>query len=283
MLAGFVILWGLGPSAVHPVSCRHILGHACLIRPGVGHCVFLSYSCSYHQSRRCVLDVPVISEPRRRLCSGCLSSSSSSCHHLVRRGRSFLSSSCSASSHWCPLFSSEAAIVRRTESVASHQSLRLVLIELGKTARNMISRSSSSDALGLLVPRLALSSRGASRALFVIVMVARGEGRVLRSCLCSCRLVGGGAECPAAWRRACPHPSLTVSFASRRLVSWGVSLLVLRCPAGFGGEVVFVLPCLPASPNCSSRLVGRGVMFVSSWRLVFSSRGAGRLWLLVLS
>lgn len=75
-----------------------------------------------------------------------------------------------------------AAIVRRTESVVSHQSLRLVLIELGKTARNMISRSSSSDALGLLVPRLVLPSRRTSRALFVIVMVARSEGRVLRFC-----------------------------------------------------------------------------------------------------
>lgn len=54
--------------------------------------------------------------------------------------------------------------MRRTESVASHQSLRLVLIELGKTARNMISRSSSSDALGLLVPHLVLPSRSPSRS-----------------------------------------------------------------------------------------------------------------------
>lgn len=132
--------------------------------------------------------------------------------------RSFLSSSCSASSHWCPLFSSGAAIVRRTKSVASHQSLRLVLIELGKTARNMISRSSSSDVLGLLVPRLALPSRGASRALFVIVMVARGKGRVLR--FCSCRLIGGEASfvCPAAWRRACPS-----SFAYRLVLLLVVS------------------------------------------------------------
>lgn len=36
LLAGFVIPWGLGASAVHLVSCRHVLGHACLIRPGVG-------------------------------------------------------------------------------------------------------------------------------------------------------------------------------------------------------------------------------------------------------
>lgn len=66
-------------------------------------------------------------------------------HHLVRRGRSFLLSSCSALSYRCPLFSSGAAIVRRTAGVASHQSLRLVLIELGKTAQNMISCSSPSD------------------------------------------------------------------------------------------------------------------------------------------
>ena len=165
LLAGFVIPWGLGVSAVHLVSCRHVLVHACLIRPGVG----IAFS---FLARVCVISPVVASLEFPSSASlgggyvpGCLSSSSSSRHHLVRRGRSFMSSSCSASSHRCHLLSSGAAIVRRTESVVSHQSLRLVLIELEKTARNMISRSSSSDALGLLVPRLVLPSRGASRAL----------------------------------------------------------------------------------------------------------------------
>lgn len=95
-------------------------------------------------------------------------------NHLVRRGRSFLSSSCSASSHRCPLFSSGAVIVRRTESVASHQSLRLVLIELGKRRRMgfFAHRHLMSSGFSFLVS--SRPSRVASRALFVIVMVARG-------------------------------------------------------------------------------------------------------------
>lgn len=36
LLAGFVIPWGLGVSAVHLVSCRHVLVHACFICPSVG-------------------------------------------------------------------------------------------------------------------------------------------------------------------------------------------------------------------------------------------------------
>ena len=66
------------------------------------------------------------------ICPGCLSSFSSSRHHLVRRGRSFLSSSCSASSHRCPLFSSWAAIVRRTAGVASHPPLPRSRMSWGK-------------------------------------------------------------------------------------------------------------------------------------------------------
>ena len=245
LLVGFVIPWGLGASAIHLVSCRHVLGHACLIRPGVG----IAFS---FLARVCVISPGVASLEFPSSASlgggyvpGCLSSSSSSRHHLVRRGRSFLSSSCSASSHRCPLFSSGAAIVRRTESVAFHQSLRLVLIELGKTARNMISRSSSSDVLGLLVPRLVspvswgvsylichrdgCSWRGSCLAV-LLVSVSSGRG-------------GMSFACPAAWRRACPHPSPIVSFcfSSFRLVL--PSRLSSRSP----------MPCEPwAGRACSS-------------------------------
>lgn len=132
--------------------------------------------------------------------------------------------------------------MRRTESVAFHQFLRLVLIELGKTARNMISRSSSSDVLGLLVPRLALPSRGASRALFVIVMVARGKGRALRSYSFLSRR--GEAECPSLVLRRGGVLALILRLssrsASRRFVSSCrlVSRLVLRCPASRGRGVL---------------------------------------------
>lgn len=67
---------------------------------------------------------------------------------------------------------------------------------------------------GLLVSRLVLPSRVASRVLFVIVMISRGDGRVLRSCSFLSRRGRGGMSfvCPAAWRSACPHPSPVVSY-----------------------------------------------------------------------
>lgn len=148
---------------------------------------------------------------------------SSSSHHLVRRGR-LRSHPPSCPSHLPGVISSHrdwfSCGGRRTFPFISLS--RLILIELVKTAQNVISRSSSSDVPGLLVPRLVLSSRGASRALFVIVMISRGDGRVLRSCSFLSRRGRGGMPfaCPAAWRRACPHPSPIVSFcfSSFRLV-----------------------------------------------------------------
>lgn len=225
LLTGFVIPWGLGASAVHLVSCRHVLGHAYLISPGVW--IAFSFLARAHVISPVVASLAFLSSASLGggYVPGACPHSHHLINHLVRRGRSFLSSSCSASSHWCPFFSSVAAIVRRTENVASHQPLRLVLIELGKTARNTISRSSSSDALGLLVPRLALPSRGASRALFVIVMVARGEGRVLRTYSFLSRR--GEAECPSLVLRRGGVLALILRLpsrsASRRFVSSLVS------------------------------------------------------------
>lgn len=208
----FVVPRWLGAAAVHLVSCRHIFGHACLISPGVG--VAFSFLARAH------VISPVVASYAMFLSSASLGGgyvpgacphSHHLINHLVRRGRSFLSSSCSASSHRCPFFSSGATIVQRTESVASHQSLRLVLIELGKTARNMISRSSSSDA-----PR---SSRSSSRfavscgvsCLIVIGVVARSGGAFLAVLLVSSHRGGASFVYPAARRRACPHPSPIVS------------------------------------------------------------------------
>ena len=116
--------------------------------------------------------------------------------------------------------------MRRTESVASHQSLRLVLIELGKTARNMISRSSSSDALGLLVPRLVLPSRGGVSCLIVIGVVARSGGAFLAVLLVSSHR--GEAECPSLVLRRGGVLALILRLssrsASRRFVSFSDAL-----------------------------------------------------------
>ena len=117
--------------------------------------------------------------------------------------------------------------MRRAAGVASHPPSVSFSYELGKTVRDAISRSSLSDVHGLLVPRLALPSRRASRALFIIMVVARG--------------VSSGAEClsfvlRAVWRCVIAHPIVVLLF------SWDV--------AGLG-----VLPCLLVSSDCSSRVV----------------------------
>lgn len=71
-------------------------------------------------------------------------------------------------------------------------------------------------------------SRGASRALFVIVMVARSEGRVLRSYSFLSRR--GEAECPSLVLRRGGVLAIILRLssrsASRHFVSWGVSSLV---------------------------------------------------------
>lgn len=150
----FVVPRWLGAAAVHLVSCVVVPGRACIIRSGVGIAFSFLIRVRIISPGVAFLTFPSSASLGGGYVLGACPRPHHLINHLVRRGRSFLSFSCSASSHWCPLFLSVAAIVRRTESVASHQSLRLVLIELGKTARNMISRSSSSDAIGLLVPRL---------------------------------------------------------------------------------------------------------------------------------
>ena len=92
--------------------------------------------------------------------------------------------------------------------------------------------------------------------------------------------------CPAAWRRACPHPSPIVSFcfSSFRLVGRLVSRLVLRCPASRGRGVlarliVIILLvgrgswCRDCSFRLSSRRVGRHVRLVGASRLLVSGSG----------
>ena len=173
-----------------PLASRvAVPGRACLIFPGAGDCgshclpVFISSVPAwrlvrFHRRRASAVDtfrVPVIS--------------SSSSHHLVRLACSFLIFPvCRLVLHRCSLFSSGAAIVRRTAGV-SHPSPVSFSYELGKTAQNVISRSSSSDAPGFSFFVSPLPSRGASRALSVIMVVARGDERVLR--FRPCRLVVG--------------------------------------------------------------------------------------------
>lgn len=143
--------------------------------------------------------------------------------------------------------------------------------ELRKTAQDVIFRSSPSDTLGLLVLRLVLPSRVVSRSLssswwsLVAGVGSYGSARW--------RLVVAEASfvCPAAWQCACPHPSPAVSSASRRVISFIVSLLVSHVlRAGwhcvlarlvvvllFSWDVADrdVLPCLLVSSDCSSRVV----------------------------
>ena len=129
-------------------------------------------------------------------------------------------------------------------------------------------------------------SRGASRALFVIVMVARSEGLAVLLVSVSSGRGGVSFACPAAWRRACPHPSPIVSFcfSSFRLVGRLVSRLVLRCPASRGRGVlarliVIILLvgrgswCRDCSFRLSSRRVGRHVRLVVASRLLVSGSG----------
>lgn len=68
----FVVPWG-----AWSVGCSSCLVPACSWpcvshSPGRWDCVFLSCSCLRHQSRRGVLGVPVVGEPRRRICPGVL-------------------------------------------------------------------------------------------------------------------------------------------------------------------------------------------------------------------
>lgn len=155
---------------------------------------------------------------------GCLFSSSSS-HHLVRRVCSFLIVPVCRlvlpgvlSSHRWGGYRAKNGGRCLSSPFHSHMSW-------GKW-RVMRFLSSSSDVPGLLVPRLALPSRGASRSLSAIMVFARGGCPLLRPC--PWRLVGSGVSfvCPAAWRCACPHHSPVVSSASCLVVSCGVSLLV---------------------------------------------------------
>lgn len=159
--------------------------------------------------------------------------------------------------------------MRRTESVASHQSLRLVLIELGKTARNMISRSSSSDVLGLLVPRLVLPSRVASRV-FLVPDLSSWHSLVAMGVSCGparfC-LVVGEAECPSLVLCRGGVLALILCLSSRLLLvvsSRSSSRSPMSCEPWAGRHARFVV---------ASRLLvsGSGEAFAS--RLIPAVRG----------
>lgn len=130
---------------------------------GAVNCVSLACPCSYHQSRRGGLYVPVVGEPRRLICSLCLFSSS---HHLVRRYRLRFHPRHVPVSHrspWLSLFSSGGRL-----SCGERRALPIILFpfsyELGKTVHDWIARSSLSDVPWLLVSLLVVPSRGTSRA-----------------------------------------------------------------------------------------------------------------------
>lgn len=235
MLAGFVIPWGLGAAAVHLVSCRRILGHACLISPGV----WIAFS---FLARICVISPGVaflVFPSSASLGGGYVPDACPRSHHLIVSCGCdcfvlIVLVCCAVSSHH--VISSHRGRLSCGGQRAS--SSRLVLIELGKTAQNGISHSSHrmSSGFSFLVSscRLVLPSRVASRALSVIMLVACGEGRVLRSCSFLSRR--GEAECP-----------------SLVLCRGGVLALILRL-----------------SSRSSSRQPSRSPMSVSRmpWRLV---------------
>lgn len=254
-------------------SCVVVPGRACLICPGVGDCVS---SC-----------LPVLVSFPGAVPAACVSLSSASLGvgYIPGSGHrsliississsraavavSFSSTSGAASSIGGALLLSCEAIVRRTADVAVPSALASFSYELGKTARNVISCSSPSDVPGLLVLRLVLPSRGASRA----VSSSRCS---LVACVGSCgsvrrRLVVAEASfvCPAAWRYACPHPLpvASVRFSSLRLVWRLVARSPMSCGLGWRGVLAHpigfvllvqrgvpwcrgVLPCLPASSD----------------------------------
>lgn len=169
--------------------------------------------------------------------------------------------------------------MRRTAGVASHPSSVSFSYELGKTARNVISRSSSSDVPRLHVPHSLRSSRlvvswGVSCHI-VVVVVARGGCRVLRFCSlasrrgrgvirlscvvavclpssCACRLVRF-SSLRLVWRLVARSPMscglrrrgvLAIPGAASRLIaSWsGEASASCFIPAGSGWAAVLVLP-----------------------------------------
>ena len=274
-------------------------------------------------SRRGGVCVPVVGRPRRWICPGCLSSSSSS-HHLVRRWRfrsrrpppvCRLIHRCSLSPHRMRLSCGGRCLSSAFVSFSC---------ELGKTAQDVIffvHRPLMFPGFSSL--RLACPSRGASRVFLSVVvgcswrLVGRGRGvlrlsRGVALCLASffaCRLV------PASR----PPSRFVVSFSDVLRAWWcGVlaRLVVVIHLVGRG------FPCLPIS-SCRSppsrgagrrallggvswRVVGGGLFVawhwrvlavsschrlvwrarsssVSSWRLVHPLRGAVRFWLLFLS
>lgn len=257
-------------------SCVVVPGRACLICPGIGDCVS---SC-----------LPVLVSFPGAVPAACVSLSSVSLGvgYIPGSGHrsliississsraavavSFSSTSGAASSIGGALLLSCEATVRRTADVAVPSALASFSYELGKTARNVISCSSPSDVPGLLVLRLVLPSRGASRA----VSSSRCS---LVACVGSCgsvrrRLVVAEASfvCPAAWRYACPHPLpvASVRFSSLRLVWRLVARSPMSCGLGWRGVL--------AVPWASSRLIVSWSGEASASR--FSSRrGADERW-----
>lgn len=199
-------------------------------------------------------------------------SSSLSSHHLVRRGRSFSSSSGVVSSFPGVLSSHRMRVScggRRAFLIRplSHSRMRWgKRRKIGFPAHRF--RMPPGFSFLFSSCRLVGASRAVSLSWLPLVAGAGSCGSA------RWRLVVAEASfvCPAAWRYACPHPLSVVSSASRPSVSYGVSLLVphvLR--AGAAGRA-----CL-SRLICSSRAAGRGVR--SSSR--FSSRGASR-WRVVI-
>ena len=179
------------------------------------------------------------------------------------------------------LFSSDAAIVRRTAGV-SHPSFVSFSYELGKTARNVIS---CSIALGCpqasrFSSRLAVSWSVSCR--IIVVVFARGGCRVLRFCSLASRRGGGVIRfsCGVAVCLSSSFACRLVRFSSLRLVwrlvclfyhalrvraAWRACSSHRVCSSRGGGRCRSwcrgVLPCLPVSSD---------LLFSCrrSWRLV---------------
>lgn len=188
----------------------------------------------------------------------------------------------------CSLFSSDAAIVRRTAGV-SHPSFVSFSYELGKTAHDWISRSSLSDV-----------HPGFSFLTHYVRLVRRlvGASRAVSSSWCS--LVAMGVSCGSARWRLVVVPgrhsfilrrggvlALILRLSSRLLLvspsRVASRLLVLPCPAGSGSVACLLVPsclffscgvvcrCSGASYRaCSSRLIALLVSSAVAFVLVSS-------------
>lgn len=274
-LRGFVVtpvvLWRLSF-----ISSRACVSHL----PGRGDCVFLACPCPYHAPAW----RPVRPHRRRALVTDTPRASVIVPHHLIIScgggGFVLIVVRCRLI-NLCSLFSSWAAIVRRTAGVVFHLPLPRSRMSWGKRRgmRFLIHHPLMPSGFSFLVSPCRLVGRLVPFSCLICHHgVCSWRCRVLRSCPC-CLVVGRDGihlSCSVAWCLASSFAYRLVRFSSCRLV--GVSLLVshvLRGPVAWRAcpsRLWLLFSCRGAKRSSRLAVASR-----------CSSRGAGRVWRLVLS